>query len=32
VEVAWEVGNHEDGYLTGLANLQRLWREMIATL
>ena len=29
---AWEVGNHEDGYLIGLANMRRLWRRMMMEL
>ena len=24
----WELGNREDGYLTGLGNLKRLWGEL----
>jgi len=28
----WVVGNHEDGYLTGLANMQRLWRKVLDEL
>ena len=28
----WLRGNHEDGYLTGLANLQRLWRRVLKEL
>ena len=31
-DVAWKKGNHEDGYLIGLENLQRLWRKVIADL
>jgi len=25
----WVQGNHEDGYLTGVHNLQRLWRQLV---
>jgi len=28
-DVAWELGNHEDGYLIGLRNLERLWGAML---
>ena len=28
----WKLGNHEDGYLTGLTNLQRLWRRVLSEL
>jgi len=28
-DIAWELGNHEDGYLIGLRNLERLWAEML---
>ena len=28
-ETAWELGNHEDGYLIGLGNLRRLWRQLL---
>ena len=31
-EVPWKVGNHEDGYLIGLANMRRLWRRMMMEL
>ena len=27
-DVAWELGNREDGYLTGLDNLRRLWAQL----
>lgn len=30
--VPWTRGNHEDGYLTGLANMQRLWRKVLDEL
>jgi len=29
-DVPWELGNREDGYLTGLSNLERLWGLLIA--
>ena len=25
----WEQGNHEDGYLTGVHSLQRLWKQLL---
>ena len=28
-DVPWELGNHEDGYLVGLANLRRLWGSLL---
>ena len=31
-DVPWKRGNHEDGYLTGLSNLQRLWRRVLDEL
>ena len=31
-DAPWERGNHEDGYLTGLVNLQRLWRRVLKEL
>ena len=27
--IPWVLGNHEDGYLIGLANLVRLWKQMV---
>lgn len=27
-DVPWQLGNHEDGYLTGVANLRRLWAQL----
>ena len=31
-DVPWEKGNHEDGYLMGLGNLQRLWPKVVEGL
>lgn len=31
-DVPWEVGNHEDGYLTGLTNLQHVWKQVLDSL
>lgn len=28
-DLPWVQGNHEDGYLTGVHNLQRLWRQLV---
>jgi len=28
-DVPWVLGNHEDGYLTGLVNLRRLWQRLL---
>ena len=28
-DAPWVQGNHEDGYLTGVHNLQRLWRQLV---
>ena len=31
-DVPWQRGNHEDGYLLGLTNMQALWRRLIDEL
>ncbi len=28
-DTPWVMGNHEDGYLLGLANLIRLWNQLL---
>lgn len=31
-DVPWQQGNHEDGYMIGVRNLQRLWRKVLEDL
>ena len=31
-DVPWEEGNHEDGYMTGVTNLSRIWGEVAGSI